>query len=171
MVKKYTYDYPMAPTAVTAVILVHDFGENKYLSPYGGVVLGFRSEKSDAFPEKWSLPGGFVNIGKETVQEAMSREVFEETGITVSKYKWILHDVRSDMKTDPRYDQVINIVFVTVVSKEDIIDFKAGDDLKKLTIAGIKDINNYYPCAFDHEDILDKVLRAEYYVDPKYLKG
>lgn len=171
MSEKFTYDYPMAPVAVTAVILVSDYGQNKYLAPHGGVIVGYRSKYSDAHPKTWSLPGGFVNIGKETTEEAMSREVYEETGITISKHAWQLHEVRSKMGTDPRYDQVVNIVYVTVLTIADLSEMKAGDDLEDLLIVDIRENEEYSPYAFDHEDILYEVLKVRKNVNTRKPKG
>jgi 8-oxo-dGTP diphosphatase len=48
----------------------------------GEFLLLKRSENSRTNPEKWDLPGGKVNL-KETLKEAVVREVSEETGISI----------------------------------------------------------------------------------------
>jgi len=47
----------------------------------------------------WALPGGFVETN-ETVEEAVEREVLEETGLKVKPVKLV--GVYSDPKRDPR---------------------------------------------------------------------
>lgn len=48
----------------------------------GEFLLLRRSENSRTNPGKWDLPGGKVNL-KETLKEAVVREVLEETGISI----------------------------------------------------------------------------------------
>ncbi len=73
---KYS-DYPKYPrVAVGAVV----FKDEKVLL----VKRGNAPAKG-----KWAIPGGRVNLG-ETLQEAVRREIIEETGITVDPGKPIL---------------------------------------------------------------------------------
>ena len=48
----------------------------------GEFLLLRRSDNSRTNPGKWDLPGGKVNL-KETLKEAVVREVWEETGISI----------------------------------------------------------------------------------------
>jgi len=49
----------------------------------GEYLLLRRSENSRTNPGKWDLPGGKVDRG-ETLKEAVAREVWEETGISIN---------------------------------------------------------------------------------------
>lgn len=40
---------------------------------------------------KWTLPGGGLNFG-ESLEQALEREVFEETGLTVTANKLLTHN-------------------------------------------------------------------------------
>ncbi len=52
------------------------------------ILLVKRSINSRTEPETWSRPGGQVEFG-ESVEEAVEREVLEETGVTVKVIKFL----------------------------------------------------------------------------------
>jgi len=107
-----------------------------------GVVLIRR--RYPPFQGFWALPGGTVEIG-ETVEEALVREVKEETGLAVEPKRLI--GVFSDPSRDPR-GHVISIAFHARVlsgalsADDDALEVKTFLEFPKLL-------------AFDHQQILD----------------
>lgn len=69
--------------------------------------------KSEPFKGFWSLPGGFVEYG-ETVEEAVKREVKEETGLTVEPEKLI--GVYSEKNRHPGR-HVVAICYLTKIKE------------------------------------------------------
>lgn len=63
--------FPTQPIVGVGAVVVHD----------GRVLIGRRGH--EPLKGQWSLPGGAVEVG-ETLEEAVAREVLEETGLRVS---------------------------------------------------------------------------------------
>ncbi|MCQ6253876.1 NUDIX hydrolase [Methanocaldococcus sp.] len=105
--------------------------------------------KNNPFKNCFALPGGFVECG-ETVENAIVREVYEETGL-ITKVKSLL-GVYSSPDRDPR-GHVISIVFILNIMRGEL---KAGDDAKE---AKFFDINNLPKLAFDHKKIIEDYMR------------
>jgi len=82
--------------AVDGIVLTKD----------GKIVLVRRL--NEPFKGYWALPGGFVEYG-ERVEEALKREVLEETGLKVRILKLV--GVYSDPNRDPR-GHVISICYL-----------------------------------------------------------
>ncbi|MBN1389988.1 MAG: NUDIX hydrolase [Candidatus Thermoplasmatota archaeon] len=104
---------------------------------------------NDPFKGKWALPGGFVEYG-EITQDAVLREVMEETGLNCSVDG--LLSVASDPKRDPR-GHTVSIVYR--LKTEDEKNLKAGDDA---TEADWFSLSNLPSMAFDHEEIIRSAL-------------
>lgn len=107
----------------------------------GSIVLIKR--KNDPFKGMHALPGGFVEYG-ETVEQAVLREVKEETGLEVKILK--LLGVYSDPKRDPRGHTVAVAFLCTEIGGE----LRAGDDAAGAS--SFKIIPD--KLAFDHRNIL-----------------
>lgn len=100
--------------------------------------------KNEPFKGFWALPGGFVEYG-EIVEDAVLREVKEETGLDVEIIK--LFNVYSDPKRDPR-GHTISIVYYCKVKGGFL---KGGDDAKE---AKWLKVDQDLKLAFDHNKIL-----------------
>jgi ADP-ribose pyrophosphatase YjhB (NUDIX family) len=107
----------------------------------GGVVLVRRSNP----PFGFALPGGFVEYG-ETLEEAVTREAFEETGLKLEDLRQ-LHTY-SDPERDPRFHTITTVFSARAQGRP-----TAGDDAAAVHVAGREEIETL-PFAFDHGQIL-----------------
>lgn len=122
-------------TTVDAIIEIED-----------GIVIIERSNP----PFGWALPGGFVDYG-ESLEEAVTREVKEETNLEVTELKQF--HTYSDPSRDPRF-HTIGTVFIAKAKGSP----RAGDDAKGLKIVKLSEIKKL-EFAFDHKNILEDYLR------------
>ncbi|DAC72684.1 MAG TPA: ADP-ribose pyrophosphatase [Thermoplasmata archaeon] len=100
--------------------------------------------KHEPFQGAWALPGGFVEYGERT-EEAVVREVFEETGLK-TKIRSLL-GVYSDPHRDPRGHTVTVAYLMDRVGGE----LNAGDDASS---AKFFKPNELPTLAFDHAIIV-----------------
>lgn len=103
------------------------------------------------FRGKLALPGGFVEYG-EVVEEAVRREVKEETGLSTSVVR--LLGVYSDPGRDPR-GHTVSVVFVLEAADRDAV---AGSDAAAIELV---DPVRAPRLAFDHSSIVRDYLRSE----------
>ena len=99
---------------------------------------------NDPFKGYYALPGGFVGYG-ERVEDAVEREVKEETGLDAEIQELI--GVYSAPDRDPRGHTISVVFHLEVIGGE----LKAGDDA-----VGVKlfELDELPELAFDHSDII-----------------
>ncbi len=92
----------------------------------------------------YALPGGFVNYN-ETTEEAVVREVKEETNLDITPLGIL--GIYSDPKRDPR-GHIVSVVYLVEIQGGKV---KAGDDAFKCRFFHL---NKLPKLAFDHNKIL-----------------
>jgi 8-oxo-dGTP diphosphatase len=107
--------------------------------------------RNEPFKGKWCLPGGFVNI-EEELEEAVVRELFEETGLTGINLEQIRTFGRCGR--DPR-GRVITVTYMGI-AQEGKSKVKAGDDAAKAQWFDIDKLPQ--ELAFDHNDVTKYVI-------------
>lgn len=180
----YVYQYPRASNTATITLLVEQ-DDNSV-----GAIIGTRKAGGSAYPGFECIPGGFVDVKAEetdyvvegdesyhileiekdelaeivkpgeTVEAAAIREVEEETGLKITEDRLRLYHVSSKPDTDPRC-HVVNTCFYVVLTQEEAVTAKAGDDLSKIRIGSFNKENPAIKTfAFDHARLLSKAMKA-----------
>jgi len=99
------------------------------------------------FKEMWAIPGGFVKID-ESLEEAATRELVEETGIKDVYLEQLF--TFGDPKRDPRGRVITVSYFALILSKD--LSLTASTDAKEVKLFSV---NELPPLAFDHQKIID----------------
>jgi 8-oxo-dGTP diphosphatase len=129
----------MMKVAVDAIV----FGYSKT----DGVSVLLIQRKYDPFKNAWAIPGGFV-LENESLEEAVSRELLEETGVQLNYLEQLYTFGQPDR--DPR-QRVISVSYFGLVKASHYQELKASTDAENAKWFGIKKIP---PLAFDHKQIL-----------------
>ena len=112
--------------------------------PYkGGIVLIKR--RNEPFKDHYALPGGIVEYG-EKVEEALVREVKEETGLDVEPYRLV--GVYSDPNRDPR-GHFVSICFIAIPKGGEL---RATSDAKDVRVFKLDSLPKL---AFDHNKMIE----------------
>jgi len=100
-------------------------------------------------PHGWAFPGGHVDVG-ETLENAVMRELLEETNLTAQTADVNLLLTASKPDRDPRFHAVSLIYRIVAFTGEP----QAGDDAAELGWFSWAEIEKM-EIAFDHRSILD----------------
>ena len=106
----------------------------------------------EPFKDMWAFPGGRIE-SNERIEDGAYRELQEETNIS----NIILHqiDIADEVNRDPR-GRTISIIYYGKINEKEAQYAKSGDDAKELQWFLI---NNLPELAFDHKEIIDRVIK------------
>lgn len=116
-----------------------------------GVSVLLIKRKYPPFKDSWALPGGFV-LEKESLEEAVKRELLEETGITVNYLEQLY--TFGDPNRDPR-QRIVSVAYFALVKSALFQQLKASTDADE---ARWFSINKLPSLAFDHKEIVKKAI-------------
>jgi 8-oxo-dGTP diphosphatase len=139
--KTYCYEYPRPAVTVDIVL---------FWRAESGVKILLIKRRNEPFKEGWAFPGGFVDRD-ESLEDAASRELLEETGLTGIHLEQI--GAFGDPGRDPR-GHTVSVVFCAVL--DDRVDASAGDDAAD---AAWHSATHPPKLAFDHKKILRLALK------------
>ncbi len=134
--------------------------KNKIQLAVDAVVFGYESgnisvllvkRKYEPHKDAWAIPGGFV-LEKENLEEAVKRELAEETGAKVNYLEQLY--TFGDVKRDPR-GRVVSVAYFGLV-KPNAFQLQAATDAKKAAWFTIKKLPKL---AFDHKKILKMAIQ------------
>lgn len=151
MSKPYCYDHPHPAVATDLCVFS--------LDPEMRLIVLLIRRKQSPFEGQWALPGGFIRVGAENLQQCARRELLEETGVEATHLEEF--GTYSDPGRDPR-EHVISVACLALISQTRVI---AGTDAAhaewiqiRLDDGGLR-LNDRQPrLAFDHETILTDAL-------------
>ncbi len=117
-----------------------------------GEILLIR-RKNDPFQGAYAIPGGFLEVNEETVEQCALREAEEETGLRVEIDRLI--GLYSDPKRDPRWHSVTAAYLACVISVNQAGMAQAQDDAEAvLWINPHSEAYQKLEIAFDHRKII-----------------
>lgn len=140
---EFTYAYPRPALTVDGVIFRKTGNEREVLlirrlhAPFEGC---------------WAFPGGFVDMD-ETLEEAVAREIEEETGLKGLNFSQF--HTYGDPGRDPRH-RTVTVVFTARADENQ--NASANDDASEV---GWFNINQLPEMAFDHGKIMQDILASK----------
>lgn len=138
----YTYKFPRPAVTVDAVVY--------HLKASQLYVLLIKREK-EPFAGKWALPGGFMDMD-ETPEQAVKRELEEETGLGLEKFVQI--GAFGALGRDPRH-RTISIAYLSLL-KGDQQKVEGADDAADARWFPMNKLPE--KLAFDHDHIIAQSL-------------
>jgi 8-oxo-dGTP diphosphatase len=117
----------------------------------GNISVLLIKRKYTPYKGKWAIPGGFV-LNNESLEEAVERELHEETGIKINYLEQLY--TFGNPSRDPR-GRVISIAYFGLV-RPNTFQIFASTDAEQVQWFDIKELPEL---SFDHKEILDIAIR------------
>lgn len=117
--------------------------------------------KYEPFIGKWAIPGGFV-LENESLEEAVERELAEETGVQINYLEQLY--TFGNVDRDPR-GRVVSVAYVGLV-RPDMFKIMASTDAEEVQWFPVHKLPEL---SFDHQEILHKAferLKAKITYEP-----
>jgi len=107
----------------------------------GSILLGKKPGNTGPYPNTWHNPGGGINLDKESLEEALKREIREETGIEIQNIEQLGFD--EDNEPD-KHGEMTHYIFLAFRAKWLSGEIMAGDDMKELKWVKKDELKNLF---------------------------
>lgn len=137
--------------AVLGMVIGKDKNGNKY------ILANKRGENTPDFQGCWCMPCGYLDFN-ETTEQAVAREIFEETGVKLPYDYFLLHSI--DSIPEDRQNVTIRYMFAPQVDinkyklTAKYSEHKEVDDIRWIPLNKIED----YQWAFNHKELIYKYI-------------
>ena len=130
------------------------------LSQSGKILLQKRADKGT-----WGLPGGAIELGESSV-EALVREFYEETGITVRVHKLLnVYTKYSDSYPNGDEAQVVTILYLVKPENTVFNNSFVSDETLDLEFFDVSDIKNIAIVNQQHRDMIVDFFENNFPID------
>jgi len=112
----------------------------------GEYLVGQKPKNVGPYPNTWHIPGGGVDLNNESSEEALKREIREETGIEIQNVRAVGFD---EDEVPNKHGEMTRYVFLDYEADYLSGDIKANDDmavLKWVRKEELKTLNLNKPC-------------------------
>lgn len=118
--------------------------EKQYPEPtVGALIFNDRNQLLIVKTHKWrgnyTIPGGHVELG-EHLEEALKREIWEETGLELIKSKFLCHQ---ELVYDECFWEQKHFIFFDFVCRVDGVDVQLNEEAQEYTWVDLNEIHNY----------------------------
>lgn len=95
----------------------------------GHVLLGKKPKDIGPYPNTWIIPGGGINFGEETVEEALRREIKEEAGIMIQNIHPLIFMTDNEPNKHGEMTYFVHLVYTAEYKSGNV---RAADDVSHL---------------------------------------
>ena len=104
------------------------------------VLLGQKPPGKGPYPNTWHIPGGGIELEKENAEEAILREIKEETNLNIKNLKKIAWD--TDIEPN-KHGELTYYIFLQYSCDYESGELLPGDDIYHLEWVDVKSISGY----------------------------